>query len=112
MVSHSHPPWRKTHNRADRFEASRFWCEFLTNAAFAGGNTEVEDEQCHGDGEDAVTESGETLDTLSGNTVVERWHRSESSGLPGRGQSVCSRMRQDGENFENFGVRRNVNLSG
>jgi hypothetical protein len=45
-----------------------------------GGDAQVEDEQGHGDGEEAVTESGEAFDALSGNAVVERVHRKEFSG--------------------------------
>jgi hypothetical protein len=48
---------------------------------FAGGDVEVEDEQGHGDGENAIAEGGEALDALSGNTVVQGWHRRESSGV-------------------------------
>lgn len=42
-----------------------------------GGDAEVENEQGHGDGEDAVAESGDALDVLTGNTVVERVHPKE-----------------------------------
>ena len=45
-----------------------------------GGYAEVEDEQGHGDGEEAVAEGGEAFDTLSGNAVVEGVHRKEFSG--------------------------------
>jgi hypothetical protein len=47
---------------------------------FGGGDAEVEDEQGHGDGEEAVAEGGEAFDTLSGNAVVEGVHRKEFSG--------------------------------
>lgn len=48
-----------------------------------GGNVEVEDEQRHGDGEDAVAEGGHAFDALSCNTVVEGWHPREFSGCFG-----------------------------
>jgi len=51
------------------------------------GDAEVEDEESHGHGKDAVAERGETFDALSGNTIVEGWHRKEFSGLQGRGQN-------------------------
>lgn len=38
---------------------------------FGGGNVEVENQERHGDGEDAVTEGSNAIDALSGNTVVE-----------------------------------------
>jgi hypothetical protein len=41
-----------------------------------GGDAQVEDEQGHGDGEDAVAEGGDAFDALSCNTIVERWHLS------------------------------------
>ena len=44
---------------------------------FGGGDAQVEDEQGHGDGEEAVTEGGDAFDTLSGNAVVEGMHRKE-----------------------------------
>ena len=47
---------------------------------FDGGDAEIEHEQSHGDGEDAVAEGGEAFDALSGNTVVEGVHRKESNG--------------------------------
>jgi hypothetical protein len=53
---------------------------------FAGGDAEVEHQQGHGYGEDAVAEGGETLDTFSCNAVVERVHQKESIGLPESGQ--------------------------
>jgi len=39
-----------------------------------GGNAEIEHEQCHGHGEDAVAEGGQAFDALSGNAVVKRVH--------------------------------------
>lgn len=50
---------------------------------FAGGNPEIEDEEGHGHGEYAIAERGKAFDGLSGNAVVERWHRRESSGNMG-----------------------------
>ena len=47
---------------------------------FGSGNAEVEHEQGHGDGEEAVTEGGEAFDALSGNAVVQGVHRKEFSG--------------------------------
>ena len=38
---------------------------------FGGGDAEIEHEQGHGHGEDAVTEGGEAFDTFSCNAVVE-----------------------------------------
>jgi len=35
-----------------------------------GGDAQVEDEQGHGDGEEAVAEGGDAFDTLPGNAVV------------------------------------------
>jgi hypothetical protein len=46
---------------------------------FGRGDTKVETEQGHGDGEDAVAERRDALDALTGNTVVERVHPRESS---------------------------------
>jgi hypothetical protein len=47
---------------------------------FGGGDPQVEDEQGHGDGEEAVAEGGDAFDTLSGNAVVEGVHRKEFNG--------------------------------
>ena len=41
---------------------------------FGGGDTQVEDEQSHGHGEDAVAEGGDAFYALTGNTVVEGRH--------------------------------------
>jgi hypothetical protein len=57
---------------------------------FASGNVEIENEQSHGDGEDAVAKCGEAFDTLSGNTVVEGVHRREFSIGFGGGRTVKS----------------------
>jgi hypothetical protein len=43
---------------------------------FGGGYVEVEDQESHGDGEDAVTEGGNAVDRLSCNPVVKGGHRS------------------------------------
>jgi hypothetical protein len=47
---------------------------------FGSWQAKIEREQGHGHGEDAIAECGQALDTLSGNTVVERVHRKEFSG--------------------------------
>jgi hypothetical protein len=60
---------------------------------FGGGDTEIEREQRHGHGENAVAESGEAFDALSGNTVVEGVHRKEFSGLSGSGQRTLDGAR-------------------
>ena len=41
---------------------------------FAGRHVKVENQQRHGHREDAVAESGEPLQTLTGNFVVRRRH--------------------------------------
>jgi hypothetical protein len=46
---------------------------------FGGGDAEVEDEQRHGDGEDAVAEGGDAFHALTGNTVVEGVHPTKFS---------------------------------
>ena len=67
---------------------------------FGGRDAEVEYEQGHGNGEDAVAKGSEALDALSGNTVVEGVHRKEFSGLRGRGQKFSwaddAEMRAEG----------------
>ena len=60
---------------------------------FDGGDAEIEHEQGHGDGEDAVAEGGEAFDALSGNTVVEGVHRKESNGSRGSGQNSGTMQR-------------------
>jgi len=60
---------------------------------FGGRDAEIEHQERHGYGEDSVAEGGKALDALSGNAVVEGRHRTEFSGLMGRGQS----LRSDGE---------------
>src|SRR5215472_11787488 len=47
---------------------------------------EIEDQQRHGDGEDSITQRSQALDTLSGNTVVERRHRRSLAALGARGK--------------------------
>ncbi len=47
--------------------------------SFGGGDTEVEDEEGHGDGEDAVAEGSDAVDILTGNAVVEGAHPREFS---------------------------------
>lgn len=49
--------------------------------SFGGRDPEIEHEQRHGYGEDAVAERGEALHAFSCNLVVQRVHRRESSGL-------------------------------
>ena len=61
--------------------------------SFGRGHAQVEHQQGHGYGEDAVAQGGETFDTLSGNAVVEGWHRTESSGLSERGQNLIQTNR-------------------
>ena len=39
-----------------------------------GGHAQIEDEHGHGEGEDAVAESGQPLDALSGDAVVAGLH--------------------------------------
>jgi hypothetical protein len=46
---------------------------------FGGGDAQVEDQQRHGDGEDAVAEGGDALHTLPCNAVVEGTHPREFS---------------------------------
>lgn len=62
--------------------------------SLAHGNAEIEHQQCHGHGKNTVAEGGQPFDTLSGNTVVQRRHRTEFSGLPKHGQNeeVNARM--------------------
>ena len=55
---------------------------------FDGRNAEIEHEQRHGYGEDAITQSSEALDALAGNAIVERMHRMKSSGLAVGGQKL------------------------
>jgi hypothetical protein len=70
---------------------------------FGGWDAEIEHQQSHGDGEDAVTEGGQTLDTLSGNAVVQGAHRKEFSGLSGQGQNFQRRDRQTGRRVKGLG---------
>lgn len=42
--------------------------------AVVGGDAKIEHEQGHGEREDAFAESGQALDALAGNTVVEEVH--------------------------------------
>ena len=42
--------------------------------SFGGGDAKIEDEQGHGDGEDAVAEGGDAFDALTCNAVVEGGH--------------------------------------
>jgi len=58
--------------------------------SFGGGDAEVENEQGHGHGEDAVAEGGEAFDVLTGNAVVERVHQREFSIAYCRGGEVKS----------------------
>lgn len=46
---------------------------------FGGGDTQVEDQQRHGDGEDTVAEDGDALHTLTCNAIVEGVHPREFS---------------------------------
>src|SRR5579872_2726279 len=48
---------------------------------FRRRNAQIEHQQRHGNGENSVTQRGETFDALSGNTVVERRHTTKSSWL-------------------------------
>ena len=50
------------------------------------GHAKVEHEQSHGDGEDAIARGCQTLYAVSGNAVVNRMHRRESSRLQARRQ--------------------------
>jgi hypothetical protein len=42
---------------------------------YGGGHAQVEDQQGHCDRENAIAEGSDTFNALSGNTIVERWHR-------------------------------------
>jgi len=71
------------HDAHEEDEQARGQCEknapeiVLRVDSIGGGDMKVENEQGHGDGEDADTESGKAFDALSGNTVVERAHPTE-----------------------------------
>jgi hypothetical protein len=46
---------------------------------FTRGDMQIEYQQGHGDGKYSVAEGGQPFHALSGNAVVERMHRRESS---------------------------------
>jgi hypothetical protein len=47
--------------------------------SFTGRHAQVQHQQGHGDGEDSVAKGRQTFHALSGNTVIERVHRMQSS---------------------------------
>ena len=51
---------------------------------FGGGEAKVDGEQSHGDGEDAVTECGESLHTVAGEAVVRGIHGMSKVAEAGR----------------------------
>ena len=61
------------------------------------GNVQVEDEQGHGNGEDAVTERGEALQIAALNAVVECGH---GSGFQGSGFCLPSYDRPPAARFD------------
>lgn len=54
---------------------------------FAGGHTQIENEQGHRYREDSVAQRCKAFYALSGNTVVEGWHRMKFNGLWKQGQN-------------------------
>ena len=73
-----HDAHQKDERRGE--SAMRAWPEIALGVdGFGGGDAEIEDEQGHGYGEDAVAEGGEAFNVLSCNAVVERGHLRESS---------------------------------
>ena len=58
---------------------------------FGGGDAQVEDEQGHGNGEDAVAEGGDAFDALACNAVVEGWHPTEFIGCFGEVKGIKHR---------------------
>ena len=60
----------------------------------AGEDVEIEHEESHGHGNDAVTQGGEALDALSGNTVVQRVHRKGVWLVAGTRAKTCSRLQE------------------
>jgi hypothetical protein len=48
---------------------------------------QIEHQERHGCGEDAITERSQALDTLSGNTIIERWHQKILAGRASVGKN-------------------------